>query len=192
MVDIDQSRIRAFKDASALSKWLERYHDSETELWVKIYKKNSDVKSVSWSEVVIESLCWGWIDGVKKSLDGTAYLQRITPRKKGSNWSKRNTEHVARLIQEGRMKKPGMIHVTAAKNEGRWDSAYAPHSEMEVPPDFLAALDKNKKAKLFYSTLNKANLYAITYRLSTAKKPETRQKRFDEIITMLENNEKFH
>jgi len=192
MVDVEKSRIKAFRNAYGLSKWLEQHHDSETELWVKIYKKNSGVNSINWNETVIESLRWGWIDGVKKSLDDVAYLQRITPRKKGSNWSKRNTERVNRLIQEGRMEKPGMMHVKAAKSDGRWNSAYAPQCEMEVPPDFLAALDQNKKAKKFFASLNKTNLYSITYRLSTAKKPEIRQKRFDKIMKMLEKNEKFH
>ncbi len=192
MVEVVKSRIRSFKTAAKLSEWLERYHDSETELWVKIYKKNSGINSVSWNDVVIESLCWGWIDSVKKSLDESAYLQRITPRKKTSNWSKRNTEHAEKLILDGRMRKAGLVHITAAKGDGRWDNAYAPSSEMRVPENFLEALENNTKAKAFYTSLNKSNLYAIVYRLTTAKKPETRQKRFDQIISMLENKEKFH
>lgn len=192
MVEVKKTKIKPFKNSAALAKWLERNHDSEKELWVKIYKKKSGVTSVSWNEVVIECLCWGWIDGIKKSLDEKAYLQRITPRKDRSNWSKTNTEHIEKLITEGRMKKSGLKHVAAAKKDGRWQSAYTAQSEMKIPRDFLKALDKNTKAKKFYSTLNKANLYAIAYRLSTAKKPETRQKRFDKILEMLENEEKFH
>ena len=129
-----------FKSPSELSKWLQEYHASETKLLIKIFKKASAVPSVNWNEVVIESLCWGWIDGVKRSLDDQAYLQRITPRKARSNWSKRNTEHAERLIVEGRMMEPGLAHVRAAKADGRWEQAYTV-SEMKVPDDFLKSLE---------------------------------------------------
>jgi len=115
----------------------------------------------------------GWIDGIKNSLDDQAYLQRITPRKTRSNWSKRNTEHIERLIIEERMEEPGLVHVRAAKADSRWENAYSV-SEMKVPADFLAALDNKTKAKQFYETLTKANRYAIAYGLESAKKSETR------------------
>lgn len=158
-------------------------------MWVKIFKKQSSVTSVTWDEVVIEALCWGWIDGVKKSLDEQAYLQRITPRKARSSWSKRNRAHVERLIDEGRMQEPGLVHVRAAQADGRWENAYAV-SEMTVPEDFLAALEGEPTAKSFFDTLNKANRFVIAYGLISAKKPETRQRRFAKYLTMLANEEK--
>ena len=178
-----------FKSVKELSKWLQANHASESELLIKMFKKGSGIPSVSWNEVVIESLCWGWIDGVKKSLDEQAYLQRITPRKARSNWSKRNTEHVDRLIVEGRMQESGLVHVRAAKADGRWERAYSV-SDMQVPADFLAALESMPKAKQFYETLTKSNRYAIAYGLESAKKPETRQKRFKKFMDQLICKEK--
>lgn len=152
-------------------------------------KKHTGVESVSWDEVVIESLCWGWIDGVKKSIDDQAYLQRISPRQVGSSWSKRNTQHVERLISEGRMMESGLVHVQAAKADGRWENAYVV-SEIEVPDDFIKALDDNKKAKQFFATLNKSSRYTIAYGLISAKKTETRQRRFDKFMDALTREEK--
>jgi uncharacterized protein YdeI (YjbR/CyaY-like superfamily) len=138
---------------------------------------------------VIEILCWGWIDGVKKSIDDQAYLQRITPRTTRSNWSKRNTEHVERLISENRMRESGLVHVRAAKADGRWESAYVV-SEIEVPVDFLAALESQPRVKQFFETLNKSSRYVIAYGLTSAKKLETRQRRFTKYMTMLADEEK--
>jgi len=146
-------------------------------------------QSVTWDDVVIESLCWGWIDGIKKSFDDQAYLQRVTPRKARSNWSKRNTEHVERLITDGRMTEPGLVHVRAAKADGRWENAYTV-SEMEVPADFLAALERKPKAKQHFETLTKSSRSVIAYGLTSAKKPETRQRRFEKFIDMLARKEK--
>ena len=180
----------AFTSPKDLGKWLKANHATENELWVKIFKKKSGVPSVSWNDVVVETLCWGWIDGVKKSFDDQAYLQRITPRKARSNWSKKNTEHAERLITAGRMEEPGLVQVRAAKVDGRWENAYAPASEMKVPADFLAALESRPKAEEFFQTLNKSSQYAIAYGLSTAKRPETRQRRFEKFIGMLDRQEK--
>jgi uncharacterized protein YdeI (YjbR/CyaY-like superfamily) len=119
----DPAKMMTFASPIDLSQWLKANHATESELWVKIFKKGVGVPSVSWNQVVIETLCWGWIDGVKKSLDDQAYLQRITPRKARSNWSKKNTEHVERLTIEGRMEEPGLVHVRAAKADGRWENA---------------------------------------------------------------------
>jgi len=139
--------------------------------------------------VVVDVLCWGWIDGVKKSIDDQAYLQRITPRTSRSNWSKRNTEHVERLISEDRMKESGLAHVRAAKADGRWENAYVV-SEIEVPIDFLAALGNQPIVKQFFETLNKSSRYVIAYGLKSAKKSETRQRRFTKYMTMLVHEEK--
>jgi uncharacterized protein YdeI (YjbR/CyaY-like superfamily) len=186
----DPAKMMTFASPKDLSQWLRANHATESELWVKIFKMRSGVPSVSWNQVVIETLCWGWIDGVKKSLDDQAYLQRITPRKARSNWSKKNTEHVERLIIEGRMEEPGLVHVRAAKADGRWENAYSPAHEMKVPADFLAALESRPKVKQFFETLNKSNQYAIAYGLTTAKKPETRQRRFEKFMDMLVREEK--
>lgn len=189
MPEPDPSRIKSFRTPKDLCQWLEVNHTTETELWVKIFKKNSGIPSVTWNDVVIEILCWGWIDGIKKSIDDQAYLQRITPRRPGSNWSKRNTEHVERLIKEGRMMEPGLLQVRAAKADGRWEKAMTV-SELEVPADFLAALESNPKAKQFFESLNKANRNAIAYGLISAKKPETRQRRFAQFMDKLIRQEK--
>ncbi len=185
----DPSRIMTFTTAKDFGQWLTVNHASESELWVKIYKKNTGIQSVTWNDIVIEALCWGWIDGVKKSIDDQAYLQRITPRKARSNWSKRNTEHAERLIIEGRMMKSGLVHIRAAKADGRWENAYVV-SEMEVPADFLAALESKSNVKEFFKTLNKSSRYAIAYGLISAKKPETRLRRFAKFMNMLVHEEK--
>lgn len=189
MPEFDPLKTMTFATSIDLYQWLKVNYAIESELWVKIYKKKTGIVSVTWNDVVIEALCWGWIDGVKKSIDDQAYLQRITPRKARSNWSKRNTEHVERLINEGRMMEPGLVHVRAAKADGRWDSAYVV-SEMEVPEDFLTALESKPNVKAFFETLTKSSRYVIAYGLISAKKPETRLRRFEKFMNMLVNEEK--
>lgn len=161
-------------------------------MWVKFFKKNSGAKSIGYSEALDEALCWGWIDGQIKKYDERAYIQRFTPRRPRSIWSKRNREHVARLIKEGRMRAPGLAEVGAAKKDGRWDAAYDSPKNAEVPADFLKELSKNKNAEKFFDSLNRANVYAIVWRLQTAKKPETRAKRMRDIIKMLREGKSFH
>ena len=189
MPEPDPLKIMTFPTPENLGDWLKVNHATESELWVKIFKKNTKIQSVTWNDVVIEALCWGWIDGIKKSIDDQAYLQRITPRKKQSSWSKRNTEHVERLIAEDRMTESGLVQVRAAKADGRWQNAYVV-SEIKVPDDFLAALETQQRVKAFYETLNKSDRYVIAYGLTSAKKPETRQRRFTKYMTMLANEEK--
>ncbi len=189
MREPDESRIQAFETPAKFWEWLRENHATETELWLKIYKKSSGIQTILWGEAVIEALCWGWIDGIKKSLDDQAYLQRFTPRRKRSNWSLRNRQHVEKLLAEGRMEEAGMVHVRAAQADGRWDAAYAPASEMTMPADFLAAVEQNPSAQAVYATLNKRNLYVIALQLTTARKAETRQRRFAKFLTMLENGE---
>jgi uncharacterized protein YdeI (YjbR/CyaY-like superfamily) len=189
MPEPDPLKIMTFTTPKGLDEWLKVNHTTGSELWVKIFKKNTGIQSVTWNDVVIEILCWGWIDGVKKSIDDQAYLQRITPRTVRSNWSKRNTEHVERLINEDRMKESGLVHVRAAKADGRWENAYVV-SEMEVPADFLAALETKPNVKEFFETLNKSSRYAIAYGLINAKKPDTRIRRFEKFMNMLVHEEK--
>jgi uncharacterized protein YdeI (YjbR/CyaY-like superfamily) len=189
MPEPDPLRIMTFVTPKDLGRWIKENYASESELWVKIYKKSTGIQSVTWNDVVIEALCWGWIDGVKKSIDDQAYLQRITPRQMRSNWSKRNTEHAERLISESRMMEPGLVHIRAAKADGRWENAYVV-SEMKVPADFLAALESKPNVKAFFETLNKSSRYVIAYGLISAKKPETRLRRFAKFMNMLSHEEK--
>lgn len=184
MPEPDPAKIATFSTPQDLYQWLELNHASEAELWVKIFKKKSSIPSVTWDEVVIEALCWGWIDGIKKSIDDTAYLQRITPRKARSPWSRRNRDHAERLINAGRMSESGLTQVQAARADGRWDNAYTA-SEMEVPEDFISALNNEPAAKAFFETLTKSSRYVIAHGLLSAKKAETRQRRFTKFMELL-------
>ena len=188
MPETDLAKTMSFATASDLGQWFKTNHATESELWVKIFKKATNIPSVTWDDVVLESLCWGWIDGIKKSIDDQAYLQRITPRKARSIWSKRNKGHVERLIKEGRMTASGLVQVRAAQSDGRWDKAYA-ISEMNVPEHFLAALAREPNAKQFFETLNKSSRYAIAYGLTNAKRPVTRQRRFAKFMDLLVREE---
>ena len=183
---------RHFETADQLAQWLKSNHATKQELWVRIFKKGSGTPSVTWDDCVIVAIAWGWIDGQRKSLDEVSYLQRLTPRRPKSNWSKRNCDHAERLIAEGRMQPAGLAHVEAARADGRWEQAYAGSSEMVIPDDFLAALQKNRAAKRFFATLDRRNLFAIYHRLQTAKRPETRQRRIESMIAQLARGEAFH
>ncbi len=186
------SEPRSFATIEHLEQWLEVHHANTTELWVRIFKKDSGTPSVTWNDCVLAAIAWGWIDGHKKSLDDVSFLQRLTPRRPKSNWSKKNTEHAERLIAEGRMQPSGLAHVTAARSDGRWQKAYAGSADMVMPDEFLAALKKNRKANAFFDTLDRRNLFAIYHRLQTAKRPETRLKRIADIVARLARNEAFH
>ncbi|WP_373355250.1 YdeI family protein [Pseudoroseicyclus sp. CXY001] len=181
---------QAFPSREALFQWLEAHHQSETELWVKIYKVGSGVPSVTWQDCVVAALAWGWIDSQRKPLDEESYLQRLTPRRPRSPWSQKNRAHVDRLIAEGLMSPAGLAHVEAAKADGRWEAAYAGQAEMEIPADFLAALESRPKAKAFFDGLSRSNHFAVYYRLTSAKKPETRARRMEKILGQLERGEK--
>lgn len=186
-------KIKAFKTQAEFRAWLHQNHAHlEEGIWLKIYKKDSGKATVTYAEAVDEALCYGWIDGQKQKFDDQAWLQRFTPRRKRSGWSKINTGHAERLIREGRMKPAGLEQIEAAKADGRWEKAYHSSSTAEIPEDFLNALNKNKKAKAFFATLKRSNIYPIIYRLQTAKKPETRAKRISDMIEMLAKGKKFH
>lgn len=181
-----------FKTQKELERWLHKNHKKSKGIWLHFFKKNSGVKSIGWLDAVEAGLGYGWIDGQAKGYDEQSWLQRFTPRSPKSSWSKKNTEHVERLMKLGRMKPAGLAEVEKAKADGRWDKAYDSPVNMKVPEDLLKALEKNKKAKVFFESLNKANKYAINWRLQTAKKPETRAKRMKRILEMLKKGEKFH
>ncbi len=159
---------------------------------LRIYKKDSGIASITYAEALDQALCFGWIDGQKLPCDDESWLQKFTPRRPRSGWSRRNTEHVERLMQAGRMNPAGMREVEAAKTDGRWASAYDSPAKAGMPAAFLTELARNAQAKKFFSTLSKANLYAIAYRLQTAKRPETKARRVRLIIDMLARGESFH
>lgn len=189
---MNQLAHRSFVDAAALERWLAKHHAKERELWVRVFKKGSGTRSVTWEDCVIAALTWGWIDGHKKSLDDASFLQRLTPRRAKSNWSKKNCAHAERLIAEGRMQPAGLAQVEAARADGRWEVAYAGSADMVIPDDFLRALDDVPEAKAFFATLNRTNLFAIYHRVTTAKRAETRASRIERIVAQLARGERFH
>ncbi|MGO4291611.1 YdeI/OmpD-associated family protein [Chitinophaga sp. RAB17] len=182
----------SFETQQQWEKWLKSNHTQTEGIWLIIYKKNSKIPSINYDQALEEALCYGWIDGIKKSKDEVSFLQKFTPRRAKSIWSEKNTKHIERLTAEGRMKPAGIAQVEAAKADGRWENAYAAGSKATIPEDFMAALKKNKKALAFFDTLNKQNLFAIYFRLQNAKKPETRAKRITTFIEMLAKQEKFY
>jgi uncharacterized protein YdeI (YjbR/CyaY-like superfamily) len=173
-------------------KWLAKNGGQADGVWLKFAKKNSGETTVNYAEALEEALCYGWIDSQTKTFDDKFYLQKFTPRRAKSVWSKINVEKAEALIKEGRMKPTGMAQVQAAKADGRWDAAYAAQSVAEAPADFLEALAKNKKAAAFYETLSKANKYAFIWRLHHVKRPETRAANIEKYVEMLADGQKFH
>lgn len=184
--------VLSFKSEKEWELWLVKNHANSNGLWLKIFKKNSGSKSITYAEALDIALCYGWIDGQKMGGDAQSWLQKFTPRKAKSIWSKVNTEHIERLTKAGRMQPAGMKAVEEAKADGRWEKAYSSGSNMTIPEDFLKELSKNKKAEAFFKTLNKTNLYSIGFRLQTAKTEATRQKRMLIILDMMKNGKKFH
>jgi len=188
----DDIPILSFNTAKAWEAWLKKNGATAQALWLRFYKKGSQVQSINYSEALDVALCYGWIDGLVNKFDEVSYLQRFTPRRPRSIWSKKNIEHVERLIREGKMNPAGLQQIEAAKADGRWAAAYDSSANMVIPADFLQALSRNPKAQKFFKTLNKTNVYAIAWRLQTAKKPETRERRMKQILEMLEKGEKLH
>ena len=185
--------VKSFASSTQWREWLATNHIiSNNGIWLRIFKKDSDEATVTYDEALNEALCFGWIDGQKKAYDEKSWLQTFTPRRSKSIWSKRNKTLALQLIKEKRMQPSGLKEIEAAKKDGRWDKAYDAASTMTVPPDFLEELKKDKDAYDFFETLNKANTYAIGWRLQTAKKPETREKRMKKFLEMMKNKEKLH
>jgi len=177
--------IQLFEDAIAWETWLETNHTDPAGIWLKISKKGSGIASVTYDEALDTALCFGWIDGQKKTHDAHHFIQRFTPRRKKSMWSQRNVGKVAVLIDAGRMRPAGHAEIDAAKADGRWDKAYSSSSMMEVPADFQAALDGNKKARTFFEGLGKTKRYAFLWRLATTKREETRRKKIEQFVQLL-------
>lgn len=190
--DVPDLPVIPFASPGDWESWLEKNHSVSKGIWLRFYKKGTGITSVYYADALDIALCYGWIDGKLKKYDEQSYIQRFTPRRPKSLWSKRNIEHVSRLTKEGRMKPAGLREAEAAKADGRWEVAYDPQSSMVLPDDFLNELAKKNKALIFYNSLNKANQYAIAWRIQTAKRPETKEKRKNEILEMLAREEKFH
>ena len=181
--------VLGFADAGAWESWLAQQHASSPGVWLKIAKKDSGATGVSYPEALEVALCHGWIDGQKGALDDEYWLQRFTPRKPGSRWSKINTEKAAELIETGRMRPAGMREVELAREDGRWDAAYAGQRSMAVPEDLERELAGNEAARAFFATLSSVNRYAILYRIADAKRPETRARRIAKYVAMLAAHE---
>ena len=192
MTKLNTIPIIEFETAETFETWLVNNHESSNGLWLKIFKKDSGKTTISYAEALDAALCYGWIDGQKQAFDEQAWLQKFCRRRSKSIWSKINIGHVERLINERRMTPAGLKAVEKAKADGSWEKAYDSPSKMTIPEDFLKELSKNKKATTFFMGLNKTNLFSIGFRLQTAKKQETREKRMKEIIEMLARGEKFH
>jgi uncharacterized protein YdeI (YjbR/CyaY-like superfamily) len=186
----DGKPIRLFRDREAWAAWLEQNHASSSGVWVRLARKASRRRSVSYGDALEVALCYGWIDGQARSGDEDYSLQRFTPRARRSIWSKRNREKALALIEAGKMRCAGLAEVERPRRDGRWAAAYDSPSQIAVPADLQAALEGNERAMQHFETLDNRNRFAILHRLQTAKKPETRARRLAQFITMLENREK--
>ena len=188
-VTVKPSKVKTFKDGDAFYAWLAKNHASEDEIWIKIHKTSSGLKSITPKEAIDVVLCWGWIDGVRKSLDETSYLQRYSPRTKKSIWSEINKQNIARLIREGRMTEHGAAQVEAAKADGRWQRAYKSGQNMKISPDLQAAIDAEPKARAMLPKLSAQNRFALAFRVHNMKTEAGRKKKIAAFVAMLKRGE---
>jgi uncharacterized protein YdeI (YjbR/CyaY-like superfamily) len=191
-VKVDPAKVKTFENAIAFNRWLSAHHDKEDEVWIRIYKVGSGLKSITPKEAIDVCLCWGWIDAVRKRFDDESYLQRYTRRRKRSIWSQINVDNVTRLIAEGRMTKHGLKEVEAAKADGRWDRAYGSGRNMTIPHDLQAAIDAEPKAKRTLSTLSAQNRFALAFRVHNTKTAAARKKKIAAFVEMLKRGETIH
>ena len=181
-----------FASAGAWEAWLEENHGASDGLWIKFARKGSGIESISFTEALNVALCYGWIDSQANGFDDQYWLQRFTPRRSRSKWSKRNRDKARRLIAEGRMKPAGLREVERARADGRWDAAYDPQSTATVPEDLRRELEKDVGAREFFATLDSANRYAILHRIQDARRPETRARRIEKYVAMLHDAKRLH
>jgi len=184
--------MKAFASSKALETWMRANHAKAPELWIKIHKKGSGLRSVTAAEALDVMLCWGWIDGLRRGFDEQSFLQRYTPRRAKSIWSQVNREHVARLSKAGRMTPHGRAQIDAAKKDGRWEAAYAPirsASADKLPPDLLKAIHANARARRTFRTLNRMNLFALAFLTNKMKTPEGRARKIASLVAMLARGE---
>jgi uncharacterized protein YdeI (YjbR/CyaY-like superfamily) len=191
-IKVDPSKVHEFEDADAFFDWLGRHHDAEDEVWIKTHKVASGLKSITPLEAIDAALCWGWIDGVRKGLDEKSYLQRYTPRRPKSIWSRINVEKVERLIREGRMTDYGLKHVEAAKADGRWDRAYGSGKGLPIPADLQAAIDAEPKARAMLAKLSAQNRFALAFRMHHLKTAPGRKRKIEKFVQMLKRGETIH
>jgi uncharacterized protein YdeI (YjbR/CyaY-like superfamily) len=191
-VKVDPEKVHEFRDAGSFYAWLGKHHDSESEVWIKIHKVGSGLKSITAKEAIDVVLCWGWIDAVRKRLDDNSFLQRYTPRGKKSIWSRINVDNVERLIKEGRMTEHGLSEVNRAKADGRWARAYAAGKEMKIPDDLQAAIDAVPEAKAMLAKLSAQNRFALAFRTHNMKTEAGRQKKIAGFVEMLKRGETIH
>jgi uncharacterized protein YdeI (YjbR/CyaY-like superfamily) len=184
--------ILPFASRKDWEEWLAGNHQTSKGLWLKIAKKDAGVDTVTYAEALDAALCYGWIDGQKGALDDRFWLQKLTPRGPRSKWSKINRDKAEALIEAGRMKPAGLAAIEQARSDGRWEQAYDSQSKASVPEDLQKELDRNPKAAAFFATLDSANRYAVLYRVQDAKKPETRARRIEKLVGMLNRGEKVH
>lgn len=189
---VKNAPVYLFRTPKEWEEWLDKNHYKFSAVWLKFAKKNSGIVMTTYEEALQVALCYGWIDGLINKYDEKYYLTRFTPRKPQSVWSKSNRVLIEKLLAEGKMQPRGLATIEAAKANGRWHRAYDSSANMQIPADFLKELAKDKKAEEFFQSLNRANTYAIAWRLQTAKKPETRLKRMEKILEMMRRGEKFH
>jgi len=182
----------AFRTAEEWDRWLERHHDEAGGVWLKLARKGSGIESVAYPEVLEVALAHGWIDARRQALDADWYLQRFTPRRPRSRWSKLNRETAEALVAAGRMRARGLREVERAKADGRWDAAYAGQRSAVVPEDLAEALDRDDRAKAFFESLDSRNRYAVLYRIGEAKRPETRARRIARFVEMLARGERVY
>jgi uncharacterized protein YdeI (YjbR/CyaY-like superfamily) len=188
----DPRKIKSFHTEAAFAAWMKANHARETEIWLKIHKKGSGLPTVTNTQALDVALCWGWIDGIRKSFDETSFLQRYTPRRARSVWSQVNRDHVARLTAAGRMTPAGQRQVDAARADGRWDAAYAPMrsaSAATIPEDLRAAIEANPRARKTFQTLGRQNLFALAFRTNNMKTPAGRAKKIAALVAMLARGE---
>jgi uncharacterized protein YdeI (YjbR/CyaY-like superfamily) len=191
-VTVDPRRVHEFADEEGFYTWLARHHEREDEIWIKIHKVDSGLPSITPKQAIDVVLCWGWIDGVRKGLDDTSYLQRYSRRRGKSVWSKINVANVARLVESGRMTEHGLKEVEAAKADGRWDRAYGSGKEMRIPDDLQAAIDAEPKAKAMLGKLSAQNRFALAFRVHNMKTEAGRRKKIETFVAMLKRGETIH
>lgn len=189
-VRVDPARVHEFETEQSFYRWLRAHWDSEPEVWIKIHKLRSGLASITPTEAIDAALCWGWIDGIRKGFDDKSFLQRYTPRGKKSAWSKINVANVERLQKAGRMQPSGLVHVEAAKADGRWDNAYRMNDE--APADLLAAIRAEAKAQAMYETLSAQNRFALTFRTLVLKTAAGRARKIAQLVDMLKRGETVH
>gem|GEM_PF-91271 len=191
-VNVDPAKVRTFETAAAFERWLSLHHDEADEVWIRIYKVGSGLKSITPREAIDVCLCWGWIDAVRKRCDDKSYLQRYTRRRKRSIWSRINVDNVTRLIAEGRMTEHGLEAVEAAKADGRWDRAYGSGRNMAIPADLQAAIDAEPRARRMLSTLSAQNRFALAFRVHNTKTAAARKRKIAAFVEMLKRGETIH